>query len=44
MFLRATIRKKDGKEHTYYSVVENKRLADGRVGDPPVKHQDPEIV
>ena len=31
MFLRATIRKKDGKEHTYYSVVENKRLADGRV-------------
>ena len=31
MFLRATIRKKDGKNHTYYSVVENKRLADGRV-------------
>ena len=31
MFLRATIRKKDGKEHTYYSVVENKRLGDGRV-------------
>jgi transposase len=31
MFLRATVRKKDGKEHTYYSVVENKRLADGRV-------------
>ncbi len=31
MFLRATIRKKDGKDHTYYSVVENKRLADGRV-------------
>lgn len=31
MFLRATIRKKDGKEHAYYSVVENKRLADGRV-------------
>jgi hypothetical protein len=31
MFLRATARKKDGKEHTYYSVVENKRLADGRV-------------
>jgi hypothetical protein len=31
MFLRATVRKKDGKEHTYYSVAENKRLADGRV-------------
>ena len=31
MFLRATIRKKDGKDHTYYSVVENKRLPDGRV-------------
>ena len=31
MFLRATIRKKDGKNHTYYSVVENKRLGDGRV-------------
>jgi transposase len=31
MFLRPTVRKKDGKKHTYYSVVENKRLADGRV-------------
>jgi transposase len=31
MFLRPTVRKKDGKTHTYYSVVENKRLADGRV-------------
>jgi len=31
MFLRATVRKKDGKEHTYYSVVENRRLSDGRV-------------
>ena len=31
MFLRATVRKKDGKEHTYYSVVENKRVAGGRV-------------
>lgn len=31
MFLRATTRKKDGKEHTYYSVVENKRVAGGRV-------------
>src|SRR5437016_1334746 len=31
MFLRATVRKKDGEEHTYFSVVENKRVADGRV-------------
>jgi Transposase DDE domain len=31
MFLRATSRKKDGKEHTYFSVVENKRVAGGRV-------------
>ena len=26
MFLRATIRKKDGKEHRYFSVVENRRV------------------
>jgi hypothetical protein len=25
------IRKKDGKEHRYFSVVENKRVAGGRV-------------
>jgi hypothetical protein len=31
MFLRQTIRKKDGKEHRYLSVVENKRVAGGRV-------------
>lgn len=31
MFLRATTRKKDGKIHRYFSVVENKRVADGRV-------------
>ena len=31
MFLRATTRKKDGKEHRYFSVVENKRLSGGRV-------------
>jgi Transposase DDE domain len=31
MFLRATIGKKDGKEHRYWSVVENRRLAGGRV-------------
>src|SRR5215204_1748450 len=31
MFLRSTSRKKDGKEHRYFSIVENKRVADGRV-------------
>ena len=31
MFLRATTRKKDGKAHRYFSVVENKRVAGGRV-------------
>ena len=31
MFLRATTRKKDGKEHRYWSVVENRRVACGRV-------------
>ena len=31
MFLRATIRKKDGKEHRYFSIVENKRVRGGRV-------------
>ena len=31
MFLRQTQRKKDGKTHRYWSVVENQRLAGGRV-------------
>ena len=31
MFLRHKIRKKDGKEHRYWSVVENKRVSGGRV-------------
>lgn len=31
MFLRATPRKKDGKEHRYFSIVENKRVSGGRV-------------
>ena len=31
MFLRHKIRKKDGKEHRYYSVVENKRVGRSRV-------------
>ncbi len=31
MFLRGTIRKKNGKEHRYWSIVENKRIAGGHV-------------
>jgi transposase len=31
MFLRCTHRQEDGKEHRYWNVVENRRLADGRV-------------
>ena len=31
MFLRSITRKKNGKEHRYFSIVENKRLAGGRV-------------
>jgi hypothetical protein len=31
MFLRSTIRKKDGKQHRYWSVVETKRVSGGRI-------------
>ncbi len=31
MFLRSTFRKKDGKEHEYFSIVENKRVAAGKI-------------
>ena len=31
MFLRCKIRRKDGKEHRYWSVVESKRVSGGRV-------------
>lgn len=31
MFLRSTVRKKDGKHHEYWSVVESRRVAGGRV-------------
>jgi hypothetical protein len=31
MFLRNSLRKKNGKEHRYWSIVENKRVAGGRV-------------
>ena len=31
MFLRPITRKKDGKDHRYFSVVENRRVASGKV-------------
>lgn len=31
MFLRCNRRKKDGKTHDYWSVVESRRCSDGRV-------------
>ncbi len=36
MFVRDKKRTKDGKTHRYWSVVENRRLADGRVVQHPV--------
>jgi len=36
MFLRHTIRRKDGKEHRYWSLVENRRVSGGRVVQRPV--------
>lgn len=31
MFLRSTTRKKNGKDHSYWSIVENKRCAGGKI-------------
>jgi len=31
MFLRCKVRRKDGKQHRYWSVVENTRVSGGRV-------------
>src|SRR5437660_48675 len=36
MFLRSTNRKKDGKDHRYFSVVENRRLPGGRTAQRTV--------
>jgi transposase len=36
MFLRSTMRKKDGKNHRYFSVVENRRLSSGTVAQRTV--------
>jgi hypothetical protein len=36
MFLRCKVRRKDGKQHRYWSVVENTRVAGGRVLQRPL--------
>ena len=36
MFLRHTKRKKDGKEHRYWSIAENRRIGGGRVVQRPL--------
>ena len=36
MFLRSTNRKKDGKDHRYFSIVENQRVPDGRTAQRTV--------
>jgi hypothetical protein len=36
MFLRHTKRKKDGKEHRYWSIVENRRIGGDRVVQRPL--------
>jgi hypothetical protein len=36
VFLRRTIRKKDGRQHRYYSVVENRRLPGGKTAQRTV--------
>lgn len=36
MFLRSTLRKKDGKTHRYFSVVENRRLSLGQAAQRTV--------
>ncbi len=36
MFLRSTLRNKDGKRHRYFSVVENRRLTSGKIAQRTV--------
>src|SRR5450755_912704 len=36
MFLRSTNRRKDGKDHRYFSVVENRRVAGGKTAQRTV--------
>src|SRR5437016_8375205 len=41
MFLRAKVRKKDGKEHRYFSVVENRRVGPNVL--PQLKMESPTV-
>jgi hypothetical protein len=43
MFLRANRRFKDGKEHRYWSVVENRRVAAGRTVQKTLLYLDGRI-
>jgi hypothetical protein len=36
MFLRSTNRKKNGKDHRYFSIVENRRLPGNRIAQRTV--------
>jgi hypothetical protein len=36
MFLRSTNRRKDGKDHRYFSIVENRRLPGGKTAQRTV--------
>ena len=36
MFLRSTNRKKDGKDHRYFSIVENRRVSTGKTAQRTV--------
>jgi hypothetical protein len=40
MFLRCKVRRKDGKQHRYWSVAENTRVAGGRVVQRHVLYLD----
>jgi hypothetical protein len=40
MFLRSTSRRKDGKDHRYFSVVENRRLPGGKTAQRTVLYLD----
>ena len=44
MFLRAHKRIKDGKEHRYWSIVENRRVRGNRVADVPYLARQKNIV
>jgi hypothetical protein len=39
MYLKCHTRRKDGKEHRYWSLMEKRRVADGRVLDRPLLYQ-----